>query len=284
VVGGCQLLGIEGSQNMGFDPIQWRYSQTGKIAKDKTPLIFLHGFLGSRLDFLEVVSQFKDERLCLSLDLPGHGKDPVSLIEESYQLDHIAHSLVNFLESLNLCPCHLVGYSLGGRIALYLLLHFPDYFSSGILISTSPGLKTIEEQQDRIQKDRLLSQQLETESLDLFLERWYSQPLFHSIKSHPAFEAMLERRIQGNPFELAKALRQLSLGQQPSLWDLLKENRIPLCLVVGGEDEKFCRLNQEMSQVCQDTQLVLFKGCGHTLHLENPSLLAQTIQTFIEKL
>jgi 2-succinyl-6-hydroxy-2,4-cyclohexadiene-1-carboxylate synthase len=94
---------------------------------------------------------------------------------------------------------------------------------------------------------------------------------------------MLERRIQSNPFELAKVLRQLSLGQQPSLWDLLKDNRIPLGLIVGGEDEKFCRLNQEMSEVCQYTQLVLFKGCGHTLHLENPLLLAQTIQIFLER-
>lgn len=73
-------------------------------------------------------------------------------------------------------PSFLAGYSMGGRIALYLALRFPNLFRKTVIISASPGLKTEEERQTRKESDERLALNIE-ENFESFLREWYSQPL-----------------------------------------------------------------------------------------------------------
>ena len=196
-------------------------------------------------------------------------------------MQNTAQALINLLEQLSIKKCFLVGYSMGGRLALYLTLHFPQYFSKVVLESTSPGLKTQEERLKRLENDNKLARELETSDFSSFLLKWYEQPLFTSIKRHPEFTQIMARRLQNHPALLAKSLRSMSIGRQPSLWAELKYNKIPLLLLVGEYDEKFKKINTEMASICKFAKLEIISSCGHNIHLESVMTFVQHVTTFL---
>ncbi|PSB01015.1 2-succinyl-6-hydroxy-2,4-cyclohexadiene-1-carboxylate synthase [Merismopedia glauca CCAP 1448/3] len=264
---------------MKVDNYHFNYCSIGNSSN--LPILFLHGFMGDYQEFYESILLLSNQFYCLAVNLPGHGKTQVIGGEKYYKIEYIAEGLLEFLKSLNIPKCILIGYSMGGRLALYLALHFPTYFSHIILESASPGLKTPEEREDRVQTDLKLAEELENQNLSSFLTKWYNQPLFASIKQNPDFDRMLERRLQNNPQELAKALRNLSTGLQPSLWSKLKSNPIPLLLIVGELDRKFIGINNEMLSLCQVARLEIVSNCGHNVHLEKVDLFGEKIRDFI---
>lgn len=265
---------------MTFD-YQFHYSLSGSA--DKPIILFLHGFMGDCNEFNQVISFLSDQFCCLAVDLPGHGQTKVMGGDECYEMANTAQALLNLLEQLSIEKCFLVGYSMGGRLALYLTLHFPERFPKVVLESASPGLKTEEERWKRLQRDLELSQELVTIDFSEFLTNWYHQPLFVSLKKHPKFEQIIESRLQNNPFELAKSLSNLSTGCQPSLWKALKQNQNPMLLLVGEYDNKFRIINSEMAKLCKAAKVNLISNCGHNIHVENPRVFFDKVSQFLAK-
>lgn len=264
---------------MTFDSLKFHYCFRGNKAK---PLIlFLHGFMGDTNEFDQVISLLSDQFCYLTVDLPGHGKTKIMGGEECYTMSNTAHALINLLDQLNVKKCFLVGYSMGGRLALYLTLHFPQRFSKIVLESASPGLKSQRDQLERIQRDFALAQKMEESNFSTFLANWYNQPLFVSLKNHPDFESLKQNRLQNNPFELAKSLRNLGTGCQPSLWEKLKNNKNPLLLLVGEYDAKFIAINSEMARLCPFAKLAIVSNCGHNIHFEDPKTFVENVQPFL---
>lgn len=264
---------------MTVSDFKFHYAFRGNRAK---PLIlFLHGFMGDRQEFNQVISLLSDQFCYLTVDLPGHGQTRVMGGEECYKMSNTAHALINLLDQLNVQNCFLVGYSMGGRLALYLNLHFPQRFSRIVIESASPGLKSQGDQLERIQRDCELAKKLEESNFSIFLDTWYNQPLFASLKNDPNFESLKQSRLQNNPFELAKSLRNLSTGCQPSLWDKLKNNKNPLLLLVGEYDTKFIAINSEMAKLCPFAQLAIVSHCGHNIHFEDSKTFVETVRAFL---
>ncbi|MEW6492458.1 MAG: 2-succinyl-6-hydroxy-2,4-cyclohexadiene-1-carboxylate synthase [Cyanobacteriota bacterium] len=263
---------------MMVDDIQFHYSLIGNT--DKPVILFLHGFMGDRNEFNEVTSLLNHQFCCLTVDLPGHGKTRVIGGEECYTMPNTAQALMHWLDQLNVKECFLVGYSMGGRLALYLTLHFPHRFPKVVLESASPGLKTEGDRRERIQRDFELAEKLEVNDFKPFLLNWYNQPLFASLNNHPDFEYLIVNRLKNNPLKLAKSLRNLSTGCQPSLWEKLQENKNNLLLLVGEYDAKFIAINSEMARLCQSAKLKIVSNCGHNIHFENPKLFAEDISNF----
>jgi 2-succinyl-6-hydroxy-2,4-cyclohexadiene-1-carboxylate synthase len=242
-------------------------------------ILFLHGFLGSYEDFDPVISRLCHQFCCLSIDLPGHGKTQVMDVDR-YTMPNTAQAIIQLLDRLEIPQSHLIGYSMGGRLALYLALYFPDRFPKVILESASPGLKTEAEQIARKQHDAELADRLESD-FPKFLMEWYEQPLFRSLKQHPNFEQIVKQRLQNCSSELAKSLRYLGIGEQPSLWDKLIAHQHPLLLLVGERDRKFISINEEMASLCRMAQLEIVPDAGHNIHLENPEKFVTQIQKFL---
>ncbi|MBW4581585.1 MAG: 2-succinyl-6-hydroxy-2,4-cyclohexadiene-1-carboxylate synthase [Tildeniella nuda ZEHNDER 1965/U140] len=260
---------------MGY---QFHYVSHG--SRELPVVLFLHGFLGSGADFDRAIAHLVNQFCCLAVDLPGHGQTVVNGEADLYTMPQTASAIVSWLDELQLSRCFLVGYSMGGRLALYLALHFPQRFPKVVLESASPGLRTEAERRARLQHDRNLAEQLEAD-FSSFLSDWYSQPLFQTLRHHSAFLQIQEQRSRNRPSELAKALRFLSTGLQPSLWEPLQRHAQPLLLLVGGDDRKFCTLNQAMTAVCSAAQLHVIPGCGHAIHLEDAAAFAQAVQAFL---
>jgi 2-succinyl-6-hydroxy-2,4-cyclohexadiene-1-carboxylate synthase len=236
-------------------------------------VLFLHGFLGRGSDFDEVIARIGGFN-CLTIDLPGHGNTQKSW---EYSLQNTAAEIV---QHLPIEPINLVGYSMGGRLALYLALNYPDRFSKAVIESGSPGLKTELERSQRMQRDRELANRLE-ENFEQFLIDWYRQPLFRSFAAHPHFEQILKERAKHNPAELARSLREMGTGMQPSLWEKLAVHRQPILLIVGEYDHKFIEINQEMAAQCKTAELAIVASCGHNVHFEKSAEFVDRLHHFL---
>ena len=194
----------------------------------------LHGFLGAPSDWDELL-----------VHMPG------TALAYPFSLDKLPS------------PFTLIGYSMGGRIALDFAIKNPEKIVSLILISAHLGLKTDEERKKRLQQDLLFAEQLETTPFSQALERWYDQPLFASLKQK---RDMLAMRSEQNPFQCAAMLRAHSLGLQPDYsYKLPKQTT----LIAGEYDTKYRKHYETWPH-----QIV--EGAGHAIHLEEPKRLAQT--------
>ncbi len=249
------------------------------------PILMLHGFLGSHKDFEPLLGALSYHFYCIVLDLPGHGQTQANL--NSYTFSKTAESLLTLLNHFGIQQTHLLGYSMGGRLALYLACNFPDRFTRIVLESASPGLKTAEEREKRIERDDAIAHRIETTPLSAFLTQWYQNPLFGSLQNYPqAYAAMIQRRMDNSPTELAKALRGFSTGRQSSLWEKLPSVKVPLLLIVGSRDPKFIAINREMHSVSVKTavsniELEIVALCGHNAHLELPSQYLESVVLFL---
>lgn len=256
-------------------------------------ILFLHGFMGDRTEFELTIADISKQFYCVAINLPAHGEidvikqmtDQIADQDDYYTIQSTANLVIKFLDFLRIEQCFLVGYSMGGRLALYLTIYFPQYFHKVVLESASAGLRTAAEKSNRLAKDQKLATELEHlkhHDFRLFLENWYQQSIFASLRSHPNFPQMLEKRLNNSPAQLAKSLRNLSIGMQPSLWEKLSENEVPLLLLVGELDLKFVQVNQQMQQLCKLSQLQIVPNCGHNIHFENPNLFIEKIQSFFK--
>ena len=237
--------------------------------------------MGNSQVFKEVIALLGNRFSYLIVDLPGHGQTKVTGKDDLYNMQNTAQALIELLDKLAIKKCFLLGYSMGGRLALYLALHFPQYFSKVVLESASPGLKTETQRTQRVNQDLKLAQQLESTDFELFLTKWYYNPLFASLKKNPQFSELLAKRLQNNPLELARSLRNLSTGLQSSLWEKLPDNKIPMLLLAGELDRKFVEINTEMANLYDRIQLTIVADCGHNIHFENPVQFTNIVRDFL---
>jgi 2-succinyl-6-hydroxy-2,4-cyclohexadiene-1-carboxylate synthase len=246
------------------------------------PIVFLHGFLGRGADFAEIAQILRDRYSSLLIDLPGHGQSLLT-DDRDYTMAATAQLIIDRINQLQLPPAYLYGYSMGGRLALYLAIHYPTYFHHTLLESASPGCRTEPEQQLRQQADLTLADGLEQTTIanfSNFLKCWYEQPLFQSLQRHPNFAKLYKQRLQNNSQFLAKSLRGMGTGFQPSLWADLATHDRPLHLLTGELDQKFTEVQTAMRTIAPPVTGSVIQQTGHNIHWENPGAVIREIASF----
>ncbi len=248
-----------------------------------TPILLLHGFTGD-------VSIWRDVRLALdrsfqviAIDILGHGQSDKPSDVAPYHMETVASDIIQLLDSLSVYQTHLFGYSMGGRLALYLAIHYPELFRSLILESASAGLATEQEREERRQRDNALADKIEANGIQWFVDFWEGLSLWDSQKSlsQDILSQQRTQRLQNDPQGLANSLRGMGTGVQPSLWSRLPEIALPTQLIVGEFDSKFISINQHMVQLIPHAEMATISGAGHTVHLENLAVFIEQVLTFI---
>jgi 2-succinyl-6-hydroxy-2,4-cyclohexadiene-1-carboxylate synthase len=264
---------------------KYKFNYYLNVNTNKPLIIFLHGFMGNINEFNEAIKLLAEDFSYLTLDLPGHGKTEVFGGDKYYQMESTAQAIINLLDELKIDKCHLIGYSMGGRLALYLTIHFPERFIKVVLESASPGLATEAERLERVRRDAQIARKLSRSIIETdfaaFLSNWYNQPIFGYIKNHPEYDCMIENRLRNNPQELEKSLCFMGNGCQPYLWEKLQDNKIHLLLLAGEYDEKFISINTKMANLCKFAQLKIIKNAGHNIHFENTLAFVENIKYFL---
>lgn len=237
----------------------------------------IHGFTGSSASWGSLVDGLASAgRTPVLADLPGHGR---------YASDRVC-TLETALERIGEAgawPDVLIGYSMGGRVALHFATTFPDRVTGLVLESASPGLAHAIERAKRMRVDEELAERIETEGVEAFVDAWEQLPLFESQQALPSevLAAQRVRRLANDPAGLAASLRGLGTGALPPLWHELEAVETPTLLLVGELDTKFVRIAQEMSEVMPAATLVVVSGCGHAVHLERPAAWLEAVTDFL---
>lgn len=236
--------------------------------------------MGCGQDWSEICSKVEAKSFAVCVDLPGHGGstggDP-----EDYTFAETADSILHVLDALAIERAVLAGYSMGGRIALYTAIQNPMKFIGLVLESASPGLKTEAERSERKQIDNTRVGMIADLGIERFVDLWYDMPLFESLRDHAGILAELKERVKTNdPAELAKSLEHSGTGVQPSLWQRLQDIEIPVLLICGELDTKFCETNSEMSRLINRAKFAIVPGAGHNVHLERPDEYLTLLREF----
>ncbi len=262
--------------------MNWHYITHGKPGAPA--LLFLHGFLGTGADWLELCERFGAAAYCILPDLPGHGATAVDETEP-VNFDTTAQDFVSLLRQLNLGQVVCIGYSMGGRIVLYTALKYPEYFAALILESASAGLDDESQREGRVALDEKRASTLENEGLERFVDTWYDQSLFASLKSFPnKLLSLKQSRMSHNPRGLARALRGLSLGRQPPLWESLSQLALPVLLLSGALDHKFSGIARQIATQMPSAQWNVMAHAGHNIHLEQPEAFHAAVSKFLGKI
>ncbi|KGR73613.1 esterase [Ureibacillus manganicus DSM 26584] len=243
-------------------------------------IVLLHGFTGSVRTWETVASLLPTTLKIVTVDLVGHGKTDAPNDPSSYSMEEQIKDLENLFEQLHLTTFTLVGYSMGGRIALSYVSVYPKRVKSLILESTSPGLKTEDERLTRRLADVALADKIEKNGIVSFVNAWENIPLFASQKKLPSDiqKAVRDERLAQREIGLANSLRGMGTGVQKSLWDELHQISIPVQLITGELDEKFIQIAEEMKTLLQNASHTIIPGVGHAIHVENPTQFATIIK------
>ncbi|MCC5862887.1 MAG: 2-succinyl-6-hydroxy-2,4-cyclohexadiene-1-carboxylate synthase [Gammaproteobacteria bacterium] len=247
----------------------------------RPPLLCLHGFLGSGEDFTGLMPALAERFHVLAPDLPGHGRS--RLPEEACTMAGCAAALMAWLGQQVNSPVCLYGYSMGGRLALYLALHYPERFQALALESASPGLDAERARAARREHDEALAARLEAEGTPAFVAAWYAQPMFQSLRGQPGFAALLARRQRQAAAGLAASLRGMGTGRQPSLWSALPSLSPPVMAIVGEHDAKFREIAAQMSACHPRMELRVVPGAGHNVHMEQGATVIACLQGFFSQ-
>ena len=266
-----------------------------------TTLVLIHGFTGNALTWEPSLSDLiipstpettKTQTTntppvhIIALDMLGHGRSHAPFDPTRYSIENCQQDIIAALQQLGVSAHRaiLLGYSMGGRIALYTALS--GYFRALILESASPGIADPDERARRRHADDELANRIERDGLESFIDYWEKLPLFASQQHLPERIRATQhaQRLTNSTRGLANSLRGIGTGVQPSLYEDLPNLHIPTLLITGDLDDKYCAIAQHMALALPAARLSIVPGAGHTVHLEKPTHFHKLIHDFCTQL
>ncbi len=111
------------------------YRETGADVTDSNVVVLLHGMFGSKGNLMSIAQALADDFHIIALDLPGHGQSP-SMAEMSFS--NMSLAVAELLDHLGHAKAHLIGHSLGGKVAMQLATSHPSLPFSVTILDIAP--------------------------------------------------------------------------------------------------------------------------------------------------
>ena len=170
----------------------------------------------------------------------------------------------------------LLGYSLGGRLALHACLSRPDLWKSAIVVGADPGLESEEEKKLQLHRDRNWAERLKREPLEKLVDEWDAQPVFCGI------ENQAPRNLgEMDPDRLSQHFEVFSKGLQQNLAPKLAElKNLPILFVSGEKDQKYLVIGKKLAKSSSVINAQVIADAGHRVPWENPESFVQVLIDF----
>jgi 2-succinyl-6-hydroxy-2,4-cyclohexadiene-1-carboxylate synthase len=242
-----------------------------------TPVTLLHGFTQSSRSWLELISKMPEGRQWIVPDLRGHGETRTRA-GAPCSMDACLRDLEMLWDKLGIPATHLVGYSMGGRLALHVAVRRPERILSLLTIGAHAGLEP-EAREGRRLGDEALASRIENDGLEAFVSYWSSLPMFAGLERRgPAFVAEIRaERMSNDPEGLACSLRGMGAGAMEPLWDDLAHLTVPCTFVAGQLDYSYVTSARRLAATVHDGRVEVVPSAGHTVHLEKPEAFARVL-------
>lgn len=172
----------------------------------------------------------------------------------------------------------LVGYSMGGRLALHALEQADAPWDAAVIVSAHPGLEDADERRARLAQDAGWATQAFGGDWQKFLEEWNAQSL---LVGRPPRDADASARFVMRRREIARSFVDWSLGAQESMWGELGRIKVPVLWVVGELDEKFHGLGQRAVSMMPQARLAVAPSAGHRVPWDCGEWFAARVAEFV---
>jgi 2-succinyl-6-hydroxy-2,4-cyclohexadiene-1-carboxylate synthase len=236
------------------------------------PLVLLHGFLGQASTFDRIVAAL--DRPVLPLDLG----EPSSITDQlSASLEAEADRLLDAIEAPSF---DLLGYSLGGRVALHIAERAPDRVDRLILESAHPGLPSDQEREERRRHDARWAGRIREQWPDV-LDDWYRQSVFASLLGSELRQMLIEDKSTSDPVRAARQLEAWSLGRQADHWSFLEERKGPTLFISGEMDPRYSAIGERLAAASGPIRHIPIAGAGHVVHREQPEAYLAALRSFL---
>ncbi len=212
-------------------------------------LFCLHGFLGKPSDW--TLFRWKSKAAVDLLDR--------QFTQPKEGLLSWARSFNRFVENSNYPPPYfLLGYSLGGRLAMHALTLQPTLWSKAAIVSAHPGLETVEQKTTRMFHDQRWSDRFLYDPWEPLMQDWNAQPVFrHSMSALPRRETEYSRKL------LAEQLLGWSLGTQENLKTSLEQILTPILWIAGIHDVAYRERALAMTFAQKGSEVWIAPGSSH---------------------
>jgi 2-succinyl-6-hydroxy-2,4-cyclohexadiene-1-carboxylate synthase len=168
----------------------------------------------------------------------------------------------------------VLGYSMGGRLALHALIAKPEKWKAAIIVSAHPGLSLgIEERKEKDREWARFSKQ----NWPSFLHHWNNQDL---LLSSP--KTLHQADIKDQEF-VSQSFLHWSLGNQKDLRSDLPKITCPVLWITGGLDPKFTALAEEATALLPNSEHLIVRGSGHRVPWHQPDKFFTLVQTFLQR-
>jgi 2-succinyl-6-hydroxy-2,4-cyclohexadiene-1-carboxylate synthase len=218
----------------------------------------------------------------------GDAWRPVAeLLPERYPsrlLDHAEESFEGRLREIADAGADvLVGYSLGGRLALRAALRSPGSFSAVVLVGSTAGIEEGPLRVQRVEADEKLASWMEAMPIEDIVALWERQPLF-ADQSETLVEEQRPGRLSHDPRSLALLLRTAGQGTLDPVWDELHSFELPLLAIAGARDDGYSAAARRIASVTPNARAAIVEDAGHAPQLQQPEAVAELITRFLDDL
>lgn len=249
------------------------------------PLLAIHGFTGNAQTMIPLVDACRNGRPAILIDCIGHGASDAPNEVQPYSMPSVVDQILGLVGMHPPGHVHLLGYSMGGRIALSMAARAPWYFASLTTLSASPGLADPIERARRYDEDHARAAGLEHQGIEAFVDSWLDMPLFASLVEAFDDDARAvdrRQRLSNSVIGLANSLRGTGTGSMPPVWQQLPGLRTPYLAIAGADDDRYARVANDAAAAAAFGRAIVIPNLGHALHAENPGEVAPFIADFLE--
>jgi esterase len=240
------------------------------------PLIILHGLLGTQENWRTLSKAFGEQFQVFALDQRNHGRSPHS---EVFTYEAMSEDLHDFMQEHQLTSAHVLGHSMGGKVAMRFAITYPDLVDSLVVVDIAPkvyppghddvfaglyalDLPTLRSRQDA---DAALAQHLP----DLALGQFLLKNLERTESGAFRWRINLDG-IRDNYHEMLKGFDLTGTVPKPTLF-------------IKGADSGYIKDDDIVAirALFPRARLVTIPGTGHWVHAEAPREFARIVTEFL---
>jgi len=265
------------------DSIKINIEHFNSFDQQNDSVLLIHGFTGSLEGWRDIYPNLDERFNYVGIDLIGHGKSDSPTDIEKYKPESLVSQIQDILDQLSINKVIILGYSMGGRVALNFAVSHPQKIKGIILESTSAGIKNEKDRIERTESDEELASYVEENRTEKFAERWMNQDIFNTQRrfSDEKLQIIRDRIAQNSKTGLANILRGFGNGTMPYLVAKVNLIQCPVLLISGELDTKYCRLNSELEKKFPNAKNAVVKNAGHNTHLEESERFVQAANEYL---
>ena len=175
-------------------------------------------------------------------------------------------------------PSLLLGYSMGGRLAMNACVHRPSLWSGVIAVGADPGLISDDARANQLQKDLEWARRFRSEDIQELLVEWDELPVFCG-RSNCASREISELDSE----KISRFFDVFSKARQGNMLPMLRKLKTPPLLYISGcDDLKYTKIGQDLAAHCMQVRHQIIPNAGHRVPWESQDAFISEVSVFID--